>query len=32
MSVWTRMNESPSEETSSQILLFAKRVLAAKGE
>jgi acetyl esterase/lipase len=32
MSVWTRMNESASEETSSQILLFARRVLAAKGE
>jgi hypothetical protein len=31
-SVWTRMNDSPSEETSSQILLFARRVLAAKGE
>lgn len=32
MSVWTRMNDSPSEETSSQILLFARRVLAAKGK
>ena len=32
MSVWTRMNDSPSEETSSQILLFARRVFAAKGE
>jgi acetyl esterase/lipase len=32
MSVWTEMNDSPSEETSSQILLFARRVLAAKQE
>jgi acetyl esterase/lipase len=30
MSVWTEMNESPTEETSSQILRFAARVLAAK--
>lgn len=29
MSVWTRMNESPTEETSSHILRFAARVLAA---
>jgi acetyl esterase/lipase len=29
MSVWTEMNDSPSEETSSQILRFAARVLAA---
>jgi len=32
MSVWTRMNESPSEETSSQILRFAKRVLIDAGK
>jgi acetyl esterase/lipase len=32
MSVWTRMNDGPSEETSTQILLFAKRVLGAKGK
>lgn len=30
MSVWTKMNDSPSEETSSQILRFAARVLAAR--
>lgn len=30
MSVWTEMNESPTEETSSQIVRFAARVLAAK--
>ncbi|OFW03447.1 MAG: hypothetical protein A3I61_16770 [Acidobacteria bacterium RIFCSPLOWO2_02_FULL_68_18] len=30
MSVWTKMNDSPSEETSSHILRFAARVLAAK--
>ena len=30
MSVWTMMLDGASEETSSQILLFAKRVLAAK--
>ncbi|MBI3048548.1 MAG: hypothetical protein HYY76_09600 [Acidobacteria bacterium] len=27
MSVWTKMNDSPSEETSSHILRFAARVL-----
>jgi acetyl esterase/lipase len=30
MSVWTKMNDSPTEETSSQILRFAARVLAAR--
>ena len=30
MSVWTEMNDSPTEETSSQILRFAARVLAAR--
>lgn len=29
MSVWTEMNDSPTEETSSHILRFAARVLAA---
>jgi acetyl esterase/lipase len=32
MSVWTKMLDGASEETSSQILLFAKRVLAEKGK
>jgi acetyl esterase/lipase len=32
MSVWTEMLDGESEETSSSILLFAKRVLAAKGK
>jgi acetyl esterase/lipase len=32
MSVWTKMGDGESEETSSQILLFAKRVLAEKGK
>lgn len=31
MSVWTKMLDGESEETSSRILLFAKRVLAEKG-
>jgi hypothetical protein len=30
MSVWTRMNDSASEETSSHILQFAARVLATR--
>jgi acetyl esterase/lipase len=30
MSVWTEMNDSPTEETSTHILRFASRVLAAK--
>jgi len=29
MSVWTMMNDMESEETSSQILRFAKRLFAA---
>jgi len=29
MSVWTEMNDSPTEETSTHILRFASRVLAA---
>ena len=32
MSVWTMMLDGESEETSSQILLFAKRVLAPQGK
>lgn len=32
MSVWTSMLDGESEETSSRILLFAKRVLAEKGK
>ena len=32
MSVWTMMLDGESEETSSQILLFARRVLAPKGK
>ena len=32
MSVWTMMLDGESEETSSQILLFAERVLAAKSK
>ena len=32
MSVWTKMGDNESEETSSQILLFAKRLLAEKGK
>lgn len=31
MSVWTKMLDGASEETSSEILVFAKRVLADKG-
>ena len=30
MSVWTKMLDGESEETSSAILLFAKRVLSDK--
>jgi acetyl esterase/lipase len=30
MSVWTEMNDSPTEETSAHILRFASRVLAVK--
>jgi len=30
MSVWTEMNDSPTEETSTHILRFASRVLAAR--
>jgi acetyl esterase/lipase len=30
MSVWTEMNDSPTEETSTHILHFASRVLAAR--
>jgi len=30
MSVWTKMNDSPTEETSTHILRFASRVLGAK--
>ena len=29
MSVWTEMNDGENEETSSQILRFAKRLFAA---
>jgi len=32
MSVWTKMLDGESEETSSSILLFAKRVLSEKGK
>jgi acetyl esterase/lipase len=32
MSVWTRMLDGESEETSSSILLFAKRLLSEKGK
>jgi hypothetical protein len=32
MSVWTNMLDGESEETSSSILLFAKRVLAENGK
>jgi acetyl esterase/lipase len=32
MSVWTRMLDGESEETSSAILLFAKRLLSEKGK
>ncbi|MBI4886709.1 MAG: alpha/beta hydrolase [Acidobacteria bacterium] len=32
MSVWTGMGDGEDEETSSQILLFARRVLAAKAK
>ena len=31
-SVWTSMLDGESEETSSAILLFAKRVLSEKGK
>jgi hypothetical protein len=31
MSVWTKMLDGESEETSSSILLFAKRVLGENG-
>ena len=31
MSVWTNMLDGESEETSTSILLFAKRVLAGTG-
>lgn len=30
MSVWTKMNDSPTEETSTHILRFASRVLASR--
>jgi acetyl esterase/lipase len=30
MSVWTKMNDSPTEETSTHILRFASRVLGAR--
>ena len=32
MSVWTKMLDGESEETSSSILLFAKRLLSEKGQ
>ncbi len=32
MSVWTKMLDGESEETSSAILLFAKRILSEKGK
>jgi hypothetical protein len=32
MSVWTKMLDGESEETSSSILLFAKRLLSERGK